>query len=363
MKKLIPSLLGVGSLAAVAVVIISNSKRHAAMLGGTVALFVAQTNANAQMLINGAGATFPYPIYSKWISEYKTVDASVRINYQSIGSGGGQKQITAQTVDFGASDGPMSDENLAQAPGKILHIPTVAGADVITYNLPGDPKLKLDGDVIVNIFMGNITKWNDPKITTLNPGVNLPDQPIVTVHRADGSGTTFIFTDYLSSVSPVWADTAGKGTSVKWPAGSGLAAKGNEGVAGQVKQLSGAIGYVELIYAKQNNMPYADVKNSSGNFITPSLDSITAALATAKIPDDFRFSMVNPPGEKAYPIAGATWLLVYEKQKDAARGKKLVEFLNWALSKGEAMAASLDYAPLPGEVQKRVLERIKTIKY
>jgi phosphate transport system substrate-binding protein len=363
MKKLIPSLLGVSSLAAVAMVIISNSKRHAAMLGGTAALFVAQTNANAQMLINGAGATFPYPIYSKWISEYKQVDTSVRINYQSIGSGGGQKQITAQTVDFGASDGPMSDENLAQAPGKILHIPTVAGADVITYNLPGDPKLKLDGDVIVNIFMGNITKWNDPKITALNPGVNLPDQPIVTVHRADGSGTTFIFTDYLSSVSPVWADTAGKGTSVKWPAGSGLAAKGNEGVAGQVKQLSGAIGYVELIYAKQNNMPYADVKNSSGNFINPSLDSITAALATAKIPDDFRFSMVNPPGEKAYPIAGATWLLVYEQQKDAAKGKKLVEFLNWALSKGEAMATSLDYAPLPDEVQKRVLERIKTIKY
>ena len=363
MKKLIPSLLGVGSLAAVAVVIISNSKRHAAMLGGTAALFVAQTNANAQMLINGAGATFPYPIYSKWISEYKQVDASVRINYQSIGSGGGQKQITAQTVDFGASDGPMSDENLAQAPGKILHIPTVAGADVITYNLPGDPKLKLDGNVIVNIYMGNITKWNDPKITALNPGVNLPDQPIVTVHRADGSGTTFIFTDYLSSVSQVWADTAGKGTSVKWPAGTGLAAKGNEGVAGQVKQLSGAIGYVELIYAKQNNMPYADVKNSSGNFITPSLDSITAALATAKIPDDFRFSMVNPPGEKAYPIAGTTWLLVYEQQKDAAKGKKMVEFLNWALTKGEAMAASLDYAQLPDEVQKRVLERIKTIKY
>jgi phosphate transport system substrate-binding protein len=363
MKKLIPSLLGLGSLAAVAVVVISNSKRHAAMLGGTAALFVAQTNANAQMLINGAGATFPYPIYSRWISEYKQVDASVRINYQSIGSGGGQKQIAAQTVDFGASDGPMSDENLAQAPGKILHIPTVAGADVITYNLPGDPKLKLDGDVIVNIFMGNITKWNDPKITALNPGVNLPDQPIVTVHRADGSGTTFIFTDYLSSVSPVWADTAGKGTSVKWPAGTGLAAKGNEGVAGQVKQLSGAIGYVELIYAKQNNMPYADVKNSSGNFISPSLDSIIAALATAKIPDDFRFSMVNPPGEKAYPIAGATWLLVYEKQKDAVKGRKLVEFLNWALSKGEAMATSLDYAPLPDEVQKRVLERIKTIKY
>jgi phosphate transport system substrate-binding protein len=363
MKKTILSILGVGGLAAVAVVIISNSKRHAALLGGAAALLVAQTNANAQILINGAGATFPYPIYSKWFNEYAKVDTSVHFNYQSIGSGGGQKQITAQTVDFGASDGPMSDENLAKTPGKLLHIPTVAGADVITYNLPGDPKLKLDGDVIVNIFMGNITKWNDPKITALNPGVSLPDLPIVTVHRADGSGTTFIFTDYLSNISPVWADTAGKGTSVKWPAGTGLAAKGNEGVAGQVKQLSGAVGYVELIYAEQNKMPYADVKNSSGNFIAPSLESITAALATAKIPDDFRFSMVNPPGDKAYPIAGTTWLLVYEQQKDAAKGKKMVEFLNWALTKGEAMATSLDYAPLPDEVQKRVLERIKTIKY
>jgi len=363
MKKLFLSLLGAGNLAAVAVVIISNSKRHAAMLGGAAALFVAQTNATAQILINGAGATFPNPIYSKWFNEYAKVDTSVRFNYQPIGSGGGQKQITARTVDFGASDGPMSDESLARAPGKILHIPTVAGADVITYNLPGNPKLKLNGDAIANIYMGNITKWNDPKIAALNPGVNLPVLPIVTVHRADGSGTTFIFTDYLSSISPVWADTAGKGTSVKWPAGTGLAAKGNEGVAGQVKQLSGAIGYIELIYAEQNKMPFADVKNSSGNFVTPSLDSITAALATAKISEDFRFSMVNPPGDKAYPIAGTTWLLVYEQQKDAAKGKKLVEFLNWALTKGEAMAPSLDYAPLPDEVQKRVLERIKTIKY
>jgi phosphate transport system substrate-binding protein len=324
-------------------------------------LFAGLTNANAQMLINGAGATFPYPIYSKWFDEYAKVDTSVRFNYQSIGSGGGQKQIAERTVDFGASDGPMSDENLAKAPGKLLHIPTVAGADVITYNLPGNPKLKLDGDAIVNIFMGNITKWNDPKITALNPDVNLPDLPIVVVHRSDGSGTTYIFVDYLSNISPVWADSVGKGTSVKWPVG--LGGKGNEGVAGQVKQVSGAIGYVELIYVKQNKMAYADVKNSTGNFITPSLDSITAALATAKIPDDFRFSMVNPPGEKAYPIAGTTWLLVYEQQKNATKGKKLVEFLNWALTKGEGMATTLDYAPLPESVQQRVLERIKTIKY
>ncbi len=332
------------------------------LLGG-VCLFAAQTGAQAQLLINGAGATFPYPIYSKWFDEYAKVDPSVRFNYQSIGSGGGQKQITARTVDFGASDGPMSDENLAKAPGKILHIPTVAGADVITYNLPGNPKLKLDGDAIAGIFLGNITKWNDPKITALNPGVELPDAGIIPVHRSDGSGTTFIFTDYLSSISPVWADSVGKGTSVKWPASVGIGAKGNEGVAGQVKQLSGAVGYVELIYAKQNQMPYADVKNAAGNFITPSLDSVTAALATAKIPDDFRFSMVNAPGDQTYPIAGTTWLLVYEQQKDAAKGKKLVEFLNWALTKGEGMASSLDYASLPESVQQRVLERIKTIKY
>ena len=336
-------------------------KKLILFLLGTGCLFAAQTGAHAQLLINGAGATFPYPIYSKWFDEYAKVDPSVRFNYQSIGSGGGQKQITAQTVDFGASDGPMSDENLAKAPGKLLHIPTVAGADVITYNLPGNPKLKLDGDTIVNIYMGNITKWNDPKIAMLNPGVDLPDLPVIVVHRSDGSGTTYIFVDYLSSISPVWADSVGKGTSVKWPVGIG--GKGNEGVAGQVKQLSGAVGYVELIYAKQNKMPYADVKNAAGNFITPSLDSVTTAFATAKIPDDFRFSMVNALGDNAYPISGATWLLVYEQQKNAVKGKKLVEFLNWALTKGEGMASSLDYASLPENVQQRVLARIKTIKY
>jgi len=317
--------------------------------------------ASAQMLINGAGATFPYPIYSKWFDEYAKVDPSVRFNYQSIGSGGGQKQILAQTVDFGASDGPMSDDNLSKAPGKILHIPTVAGADVLTYNLPGDPKLKLDGPTIVDLFMGKITRWNDPKIQNQNEGVKLPDTDIIVVHRSDGSGTTYIWVDYLSSVSKEWETKVGRGGSVQWPVG--LGAKGNEGVSGQVKQLRGTVGYVELAYAKQNKLPYADVKNSSGNFVTPGIDSITEALATAKIPDDFRFSMVNPPGEKAYPISGATWLLVYEQQKDAAKGKKLVEFLNWAATQGEALASALDYAPLPENVQKRVLERIKTIKY
>ncbi len=327
----------------------------ACLLAGTA------VSANAQMLINGAGATFPYPIYSKWFDEYARVDPSVRFNYQSIGSGGGQKQILAETVDFGASDGPMSDENLAKAPGKILHIPTVAGADVLTYNLPGNPKLKFDGPTIVDIFMGKITRWNDPKIQTQNVGVKLPNTDIVVVHRSDGSGTTYIWVDYLSSVSKEWETKVGRGTSVQWPVG--LGGKGNEGVAGQVKQLPGTVGYVELVYAKQNKLPYADVKNAAGNYIAPSIESVTQALATAKIPDDFRFSMVNPSGEKAYPIAGATWLLVYEQQKDPGKGKKLVEFLNWAITKGEAMAAALDYAPLPENVQKRALERVKQIKY
>jgi phosphate transport system substrate-binding protein len=316
--------------------------------------------ASAQMMINGAGATFPYPIYSKWFDEYAKVDPSVRFNYQSIGSGGGQKQILAQTVDFGASDGPMSDDNLAKAPGKILHIPTVAGAVVLTYNLSGNPSLKLDGDTVAGIYLGQIKKWNDPKIAALNPGAKLPDQDIVVVHRSDGSGTTFIFTDYLSKVSPEWKQKAGNNTSVNWPAGIG--GKGNEGVSGQVKQTPGAIGYVELIYALQNKMPYADIKNAAGQFVKPTIESVTAALATANIPDDFRFSMTNAPGKDAYPIAGATWLLVYEQQKDPAKGKKLVEFLKWALTKGEGMVKELNYAPLPDEVQQRVLKRIDEIK-
>ncbi|HEY2103585.1 MAG TPA: phosphate ABC transporter substrate-binding protein PstS [Chthoniobacterales bacterium] len=317
--------------------------------------------ASAQLTINGAGATFPYPIYSKWFDEYSKVDPSVRFNYQSIGSGGGQKQILAQTVDFGASDGPMSDENLAKAPSKILHIPTVAGADVIAYNLPGNPPLKLDADTIAGIFLGNVKKWNDPKIAALNSGANLPNQDIVVVHRSDGSGTTYIFTDYLSKVSPDWKQKVGTNTSVNWPAG--LGGKGNEGVAGQIKQTPGALGYVELIYAIQNKMPYADIKNSAGTFVKPTIESVTAAMATAQIPDDFRFSMTNAPGPDSYPISGATWLLVYEQQKDATKGKKLVEFLNWALTKGEGMVRDLDYAPLPDAVRDRVLKRVSEIKY
>jgi phosphate transport system substrate-binding protein len=329
------------------------------ILGLAIALGVS-ASASAQMMINGAGATFPYPIYSKWFDEYAKVDPSARFNYQSIGSGGGQKQIMAQTVDFGASDGPMSDDNLSKAPGKILHIPTVAGAVVITYNLEDNPALKFDGETIGGIFLGQIKKWNDSKIAATNPGIKLPDKDIVVVHRSDGSGTTFIFTDYLSKVSPEWKSKVGANTSVSWPAGIG--GKGNEGVSGQVKQTPGAIGYVELIYAIQNKMPYADIKNSAAEFIKPTIDSVTAALATANIPDDFRFSMTNAPGKDAYPIAGATWLLVYEQQKDAAKGKKLVEFLKWALTKGETMAKDLDYASLPDSVQQRVLKRIDEIK-
>jgi phosphate transport system substrate-binding protein len=312
------------------------------------------------MTMTGAGATFPYPMYSKWFDEYAKVDPSVRFNYQSIGSGGGQKQVIAQTVDFGASDGPMSDANLAKAPGKILHIPTVAGAVVITYNVPGDPTLKLDGPTIANIFMGNVTKWNDPAIAGQNPGVALPDSDISVVHRTDGSGTTYIFTDYLSKVSPDWKSKVGTNTAVRWPTGMG--GKGNEGVSGQIKQTPGTFGYVELIYAAQNKMPVAEIKNAAGSYIAPTTASVTAALAAAQIPDDFRFSMTNSPGVDAYPIAGVTWLLVYQTQTNAEKGEKLVEFLKWALTTGEEMAAPLDYAPLPQELRDRVLKRISEIK-
>jgi phosphate transport system substrate-binding protein len=330
-----------------------------AVLGALVALGAA--SAPAQMLINGAGATFPFPIYSKWFNEYAKIDPSVRFNYQSIGSGGGQKQILSETVDFGASDGPMSDENLAKAPRKLLHFPTVAGADVITYNLPGDPKIKIDGPTVAAIFLGKVTKWDDPAIAGQNPDAKLPDLDIVVVHRSDGSGTTYIFTDYLSKVSADWKEKVGKGTSVSWP--SGIGGKGNEGVSGQVKQVPGAIGYIELAYAKQNNLSYADVKNSSGNYITPTIQSVTEALANADIPEDFRFSMTNPPGAQAYPISGTTWLLVYAEQKDHAKGEKLVQFLKWAYSDGEKLAPGLDYAPLPDALVKRALESVQGIKY
>jgi phosphate transport system substrate-binding protein len=360
MKKVILPILGIGGLLT-AIFTIANARRHLVLVGGA-ALLVAQTIA-AQTLINGAGSTFDYPAFTKWFEAYGKDHSDVRFNYASIGSGGGQKQLLNQTVDFGASDAPMTDAAMAKAPGKILHFPVVAGGVAIMYNLPGNPKLKLDGAALANIYLGNITKWNDPKIVALNPGVDLPDLAIVPVHRTEGSGTTFIFTDYLTSVNPAWADTVGKSTSVKWPAGIGLGAKGSEGVAGQVKQISGAIGYGELAYADQSHIPYANMENSSGNFISPAPASVSAALATATIPDDFRFSMVNPPGANAYPIAGASWILVYQHQSNPEHGKKLVEFLKWAVTDGQKLSSQLDYAPLPENVQQRELKQLDTIKY
>ncbi len=318
----------------------------------------------AQMQLNGAGATFPYPIYSKWFNTYLQVDPSVRFNYQSIGSGGGIKQITEQTVDFGASDGPMTDEQLKAAPGHIMHFPTVMGAVVLTYNVAGlSTGLKLTPEAIAGIFLGKITKWNDPQLTAANPGVTLPAEDIIVVHRSDGSGTSYIFTDYLSKISTDWDRKVGKGTSVNWPVG--LGGKGNEGVTGLVKQTPFSLGYVELIYALSNQLPFADVKNAAGSFVKPSLESVTAAAAAvaANMPADFRVSITNASGAQAYPISGMTWLLVYEKQKDAEKGKKLVQFLGWMLGDGQKQAPALDYAPLPPEVvakERQARNRITT---
>jgi phosphate transport system substrate-binding protein len=339
------------------------SLKKSILLLALLAVTVTAGQASAEVLVNGAGATFPYPLYSKWFSEYAKIDTSVKFNYQSIGSGGGIKQISAQTVDFGASDKFLSDEELKAAPGKLIHIPTVMGAVVVTYNLPGVPKgLKLNSEDVANIFLGKITMWNDRKIADDNPGVQLPAKPIVVVHRSDGSGTTSIFTDYLSGVNQEWAQKVGKGASVKWPIG--LGGKGNEGVAGQVKTTPYTIGYVELAYAFENKLPYAWLKNKSGNFVEPSIHSTSAAAAGAvkHMPADYRISLVNQAGKDAYPIVGFTWLLVYEHQKDAVKGKKLVEFLNWSLHKGQKMAAPMLYAPLPESVLKMVEKTIKSIK-
>lgn len=315
--------------------------------------------------LTGAGATFPYPLYSKWFSDYAS-QANVKINYQSIGSGGGIRQLIEGTVDFGASDSPMTDEEMGKAKGgPVLHIPTVMGADVITYNVEGLSRpLNLTGAVIADIFLGRIKKWNDARIAALNGEARLPNQDILVVHRSDGSGTTYIFTDYLSAVSPAWQNGPGRGKEVQWPAG--LGAKGNEGVAGQVKQTPGAIGYVELAYAKQNRLAYAAVQNSAGAFVLPTIESITAAAAgvMTKLPanTDFRVSIVNPPGADAYPIASFTWILVYQNQPDAEKGRKLVDFLRWALREGDASASALDYAPLPNEMDTRLEQRLQTIQ-
>ena len=315
-----------------------------------------------QTTLNGAGATFPNPMYQKWFSEYHKAHPDIQFNYQSIGSGGGIRQVLAQTVDFGASDGPMTDEQLSQAKTKILHIPTVLGAVVPAYNVPGvSGELKFTPEALSGIFLGKITTWNDPAIAKANPGVNLPAQSIVVIHRSDGSGTTYIFTDYLSKISPEWGGGPGKGTSVKWPVG--LGGKGNEGVAGMIRQMQGGIGYIELIYAVQNKIDYGSVKNASGAFVKASLDSVTAAAASApKMPADFRVSITNAPGKDAYPISSFTWLLIPEKSKESAKGKILADFLTWMVDDGQKMTAELTYAPLPGNVAEKVKGAIKLVQ-
>ena len=314
--------------------------------------------------LQGAGATFPNPIYQKWFSEYNKSHPNLKFDYQSIGSGAGITQISEGTVDFGGTDAPMKEEHLKAAKGPILHIPTVLGADVITYNLPGlSAELKLTPETIAGIFLGTIKKWNDPQIAASNPDVNLPVSDITVIHRSDGSGTTFVFTDYLSKVSPEWKEKVGANTSVNWPVGEG--AKGNEGVTGRVKQSPNTIGYVELIYAEQNKLPYAAVRNAAGEFVRPSLESITAAAASVagQMPDDLRVSITNPPGANAYPIASFTYLLVYKEQPDQAKGKALVDFLWWAIHDGEQMAKDMLYAPLPTEVVKKAEQKVDSITH
>jgi phosphate transport system substrate-binding protein len=317
----------------------------------------------AQTTLNGAGATFPYPMYSKWFSKYHDAHPDIQFNYQSIGSGGGIRQVLAGTVDFGASDGPMTDEQLAQAKIKILHVPTVLGAVVPAYNVSGvSGEIKFTPEVLAGIFLGKITNWNDKAIASANPGVTFPkDEPIVVIHRSDGSGTTFIFTDYLSKVSSDWQSQAGKGTSVKWPVG--LGGKGNEGVAGMIRQMQGSIGYIELIYAVQNKITYGTVKNAAGDFVKASLDSVTAAAASVKsMPADFRVSITNAPGKDAYPISSFTWLLIPAQSKDAAKGKIIADFLNWMVDDGQKMTADLTYAPLPASVATKVKDEIKQVR-
>jgi phosphate transport system substrate-binding protein len=338
------------------------------MLRGGIVLGLASLglagSAAAQTSLTGAGATFPNPIYTKWFDAYNK-KTGVQVNYQSIGSGGGIRQFTEGTVDFGASDGPMTDDQIAAVKGNVLHVPTVLGAVVLTYNLPevGSTKLRLDGPTVAAIFQGTITKWNDKAIANLNPGAKLPNSDIIVVHRSDGSGTSYIFTDFLSKSSLDWKDKVGKATSVNWPVG--LGGKGNEGVTQQVKQTEGSIGYVELIYALSNDLPYATVKNPAGEFVDASLASVTAAAASAKFDKntDFRVSITNAPGKDAYPISSFTWLLVRPDQPDAAKARAIRDFLKWMISPdAQQMATELKYAPLPKEVVSLIDARIPTLK-
>ncbi len=317
--------------------------------------------------LNGAGATFPYPLYSKWFNEYSKVDKDAKINYQSIGSGGGIKQITEGTVDFGATDSPMSNEEIEKAnqksANKIIHIPTVIGSVVLTYNVPGiDKEIKLTPESISGIFLGNIKKWNDPIIAKDNPDLKLPDKDIIVCYRTDGSGTTFVFADFLGKVSEEWKTKVGVAKDVRFPVGQG--GKGNEGVTGLVKQLEYSIGYVELVYALQNKLQYALVKNADGEFVKPSLEALSKAAeqSVAEMPDDLRQSITNAKGKDSYPISSYTYLLVYENQKDSYKGKTLKEFLNWALTKGEVFASELGYAPLPKVVIEKALQKVNMIK-
>jgi phosphate transport system substrate-binding protein len=316
--------------------------------------------AQAQKL-TGAGATFPYPIYSRWFSEYSAAHPGVQINYQSIGSGGGIRQMTAGLVDFGATDAPATDEQLAPSKTKLIHIPTVLGAVVPIFNVPGVNNIRFSPDVLVGIFLGRITYWNDPRIARDNPDVRLPNLKIIVVHRSDGSGTTFIFTDYLSKISREWASGPGKGTSPSWPVGVG--GKGNENVAGLVRQLPGSLGYVELIYALQNKINYGIVKNASGKFIRASIPSVTAAAASARqIPADYRVSITNAPGRDAYPISSFTWILVPARSADPAKGKVIRDLLSWIVKSGEGEAEGLSYAPLPKNLVQKELKTIYSLQ-
>ena len=322
----------------------------------------ARANAADTLLINGAGATFPNPIYAKWFDEYHKIHPEIQINYQSIGSGGGIRQLLAGTVDFGATDGPMTNEQLAQAKVKILHFPTVLGADVPTYNLPGiTQELKFTPEALAGIFLGTVKKWNDNELMKANPGVKLPGQDIVVVHRSEGSGTTYVWTDYLSKISPEWKSKVGTAASVSWPVG--LGGKGNEGVAGLVQQTPYAMGYVELIYAVQNKMAYGQVKNSSGAFVKASVASVTAAAAEAAktMPEDFRVSITNAPGKNAYPISSFTWLLIPSTISDPAKRSAIIGVLKWMLADGQKMTEALSYAPLPPEVVKKETQAISQI--
>ena len=323
-------------------------------------IFVLAVGVMAQTTLNGAGATFPYPIYSKWFSEYHNSHSDVQVNYQSIGSGGGIRQVQAGTVDFGATDGPMSDEQIASSKVKVLHVPTVLGAVVPAYNIPGvSGEVKFTPEILAGIFMGKIANWNDGALAKANPDIKFPNQNITVVHRSDGSGTSYIFTDYLSKINADWQGTTGKGTSVKWPVGVG--GKGNEGVAGMIRSLPGSIGYIELIYALQNKINYGSVKNSSGAFIKASLESTTAAAAGVKMPADFRVSITNPPGKTAYPIASFTWLLIPTNPTDKKKGEMLKQLVHWCLKDGESMTSSLSYSPLPKEVADQALKTLDQV--